>query len=259
MIGFQPDIDQDIFQAFEFAKRNDFDHIELLMDHPFYHYKILNAKEVAELSMSYDVEIILHASATQTNFLAISPELRMASYRELTNTIKFAEKCEAKLITFHIGWNPGFITARGFVFREEWYDKHNENVLINEMIPYLKKYGEILSLENTINITRGIKRGIEEILRETEVNLTFDIGHYNVKENHEIFLKHFDRVKNIHLHDNRGEFDEHLSLGEGSIDFSIIPKDYRGYLTIEVRDRDGILRSKEFIKNYIYEHKVNLR
>lgn len=250
-LGFQPDVDQEIYQAFEFAKENDFDHIELLMDHPHYHYESLNSKEVAELSMSYDVEVILHASATQTNFLAVSSELRTASYRELTNTVRFAEKCEAELITFHIGWNPGFITARGFIFREEWYDRHNENVLINELLPYLKKHGNILAMENTISITGGIRRGIDEILRKTDVSLTFDIGHYNVKENHKIFLENFDRVRNIHLHDNRSEFDEHLCVGEGVIDYGIIPKDYRGFMTIEVRDIGAILRSKEFIKNFI--------
>jgi len=250
-IGFQPDIDQDILQAFDFAKENGFTHIELLMDHPFYHYERLNPSEVAELSMSYDVEVLIHAPATQTNFLAVSSEFREASYRELTNTIRFAEKCGAKLVTFHIGWNPGFITAKGFVFREEWYDRHNENVLINEMIPYLKRYGEILAIENTIDITGGIKRGIEEILRKTDVSLTFDIGHYNVKKNHGVFLKHFDRVKNIHLHDNRGEFDEHLSVGDGCIDYTIIPKSYRGYLTIEVREREGILKSKRYIEKIL--------
>ncbi len=246
-LGFQPDIDQNIYQAFEFAKKNKFNHVELLMDHPNYHYERLNAKEVAELSLSYDIEILLHASATQTNFLAISSEIREASYKELTNTIRFAEVCDAKLITFHIGWNPGFITSKGFIFREEWYDRHNERVLIDEMIPYLKRYGEILAMENTISITGGILRGIREILRETDVSLTFDIGHYNVKENHEIFLKNFERVKNVHLHDNRGEFDEHLSVGDGKIDYSIIPKNYGNYLTIEVRDEDGIIRSKEYI------------
>lgn len=245
-LGFQPDVDHTLEKAFEFGKESGFTHIELLMDHPDFHYERLDAKEVMELSLSYDLDVLIHASAINTNFLAISSEMREASYRELENTMMFAEKCDAKVVTVHIGWNPGFITARGFVFKEEWYDRHNESVLVEEFLPFAKKY-EILAIENTVGITGGIRRGLERILNETDVRLTFDVGHYRVKEGHDLFLNYFDRVVNVHLHDNRGEYDEHLMLGAGNTDFSIIPRNYRNYLTLELRDEDAILESKEFV------------
>ncbi len=245
-LGFQPDIDHTLTEAFEFARENDFSHIELLLDHPSFYHENASHEEVAELAHSFDVEVLIHASAINTNFISISSEMRKASYRELERTLLFAEKCDAKLVTIHIGWNPGFITARGFVFREEWYDMHNEKVLTEELLPFVRD-NELIAIENTINISGGIKRGLKRIIEETDVRLTFDIGHYSVKSGHEIFIENFDRVDNIHLHDNRGEYDQHLQLGKGSIDFSIIPKDYRGYLTLELRDEDAILHSKEFV------------
>ncbi len=245
-LGFQPDVDHTIEQAFEFGRKNDFGHVELLMDHPSYHYEVLSANEVMELSMSYDMDVLIHASAINTNFLAISSEMREASYRELENTLMFAEKCEARVVTVHIGWNPGFITARGFVFREEWYDRHNERVIVEEFLPFVRDH-DIIAVENTIGLTGGIRRGLERVLMETDVKLTFDIGHHRVKEGHDLFLNNFDRIVNVHLHDNRGEYDEHLRLGAGSIDFSVIPRNYGGYLTLELRDEDAILESKEFI------------
>lgn len=245
-LGFQPDIDHSIEQAFEFGKENGFSHVELLMDHPAYHYEVLDAKEILELALSYDLDVLIHASAINTNFLAISSEIREASYRELENTLLFAEKCDAKVVTVHIGWNPGFITARGFVFREEWYDRHNEKVLVEEFLPFVKN-SDMLAIENTVGISGGIRRGLEKILSKTDVRLTFDIGHFRVKGGHDIFLENFDRVVNVHLHDNRGEYDEHLKLGAGNTDLSIIPKNYRNYLTLELRDEDAILESKEFI------------
>lgn len=245
-LGFQPDIDHTLSEAFRFAGENNFGHVELLLDHPsFYHEKIA-PEEVTELSNSYDVEVLIHASAINTNFISISSEMRRASYREIEKTVLFAEKCDAKLVTVHIGWNPGFITARGFVFREEWYDRHNEKVLTEEFLPFIRE-NEIVAIENTINISGGIMRALERIIEETEAKLTFDIGHFSVKGGHELFLENFDRVENVHLHDNRKEYDEHLQLGKGEIDFELIPKDYDRYLTLELRDEDAILRSRDFI------------
>lgn len=245
-LGFQPDIDHTLSRAFEFAEENDFDHVELLLDHPNFNHEVVSPEEVAELSNSYDIEVLIHASAINTNFISISSEIRKASYREIEKTLFFAEKCDAELVTIHIGWNPGFITARGFVFREEWYDRHNERVLTEELLPFVRE-NELIAIENTINISGGIMRGLERIIEETDVRLTFDIGHYAVKGGHEIFIENFDRIENIHLHDNRGEYDEHLELGKGEIDFTLIPSDYSRYLTLELRDEDAILGSKEFM------------
>lgn len=248
LIGFQPDIDHSVERAFEFASENDFSHVELLMDHPHYHYSSLHPKQISELSMSYDIEVLIHAPATTTNFLAVSDVFRSASYEELAKTLEFAYRCDAKIVTTHIGWNPGFITSKGFIFREEWFDRHNEKVLVEEFLPFIENH-EILAIENTINISGGIERGLKRILEESDVKLTFDIGHYSVKNGHDLFLEHFERVVNIHLHDNRGEYDEHLKLGAGKVDLKVIPKNYRNYLTIEVRDEDAILESRDFIMN----------
>jgi len=245
-LGFQPDIDHSLNDAFEFADKNGFNHIELLLDHPNFYHENISSEEVAELSNSYEIEVLIHASAINTNFISVSSEMRKASYRELEKTILFSERCDARLVTIHIGWNPGFITARGFVFKEEWYDRHNEKVLTEELLPFLRE-NEIIAIENTINISGGIKRGFERIIEKTDVKLTFDIGHYAVKGGHDIFIENFDRVENVHLHDNRGKYDEHLELGKGRIDFRLIPQDYDKYLTLELRDEDAILGSKEFI------------
>ena len=44
--------------------------------------------------------------------------------------------------------------------------------------------------------------------------------------------------------------DLHLALGEGKVDLSIIPKNYKGYMTIECRDVEAIIKSKEFIERW---------
>jgi len=248
-LGIQPDVTHKPKDAFEFASKHGFSHIEILMDHPLYSMENLSYTELLELKECYDIEVLLHAPATSTNFISISKTMRRASYEELRRVIHYAERCDAKVVTFHIGWNPGFITARGFVFPRELYSEHNYRVLTTEMLSFLREVEcEILALENTISLDENLKGAIEFLLEKTELKLTFDVGHYNCREGHEIFLDHFDRIVNIHLHDNRGELDEHLALGEGNVDLSII-EGYRGYLTLEVRDKDAIIKSKNYLIN----------
>ena len=256
-LGTQPDIQHTPAKAFEFASENGFEHVELLMDHPRYHHEVLDYAEILELKGSYNLDVLIHASATATNFISISSEMRRASYAELRKTISFAERCEADLVTFHLGWNPGFITSRGFVFKSEWYSEHNYRVIKNEMSRFLKEVEKevenpILSLENTIEFDERTKKAIDELITETDLKLTFDVGHWNVKSTHDLFLRHFERVVNIHLHDNRGDYDTHLPLGKGNLDLRIIPlQKYEGYLTLELRDERAILDSKEFLTNYL--------
>jgi len=249
-LGIQPDIEHKPKEAFEFAARNNFTHVELLMDHPYYSLENLSYAEVLELKGSYDVEVLLHAPATSTNFISVSKIMRKASYAELERTMKFAEKCDAKLVTVHIGWNPGFITARGFVFQPELYAKHNYEVLTTEFYTFANYYGELLAIENTIKLDEYLTRAIEFLLENTDVSLTFDIGHHNAKGGHDVFLKYFDRVRNIHLHDNDGKADLHLPLGKGCADLSIIAG-YDGYATIEVRDEKAILETKAYLEEWM--------
>ncbi len=250
-LGIQPDIFHKPKEAFEFASKHGFSHVEVLMDHPLYSMENLSHTELLELKESYGLEVLLHAPATSTNFISVSETMRNASYEELRRVLHYADRCDAEVVTFHIGWNPGFITAKGFVFPREMYGDHNYRVLTTEMFEFLRQVDcEMLALENTISLDDKLIEAIEFLLENTELKLTFDVGHYNCREGHDVFLKHFDRVVNVHLHDNEGDADMHLALGEGSVDLSIIPEDYDGFMTLEVRNEEAILKSKEYLERW---------
>jgi sugar phosphate isomerase/epimerase len=246
-LGMQPDVRHSPKDAFEFAANNGFTHIEILMDHPLYAVDVLGYGEVIELRWSYDLDLLIHAPATSTNFISISDTMRRASYKEMQKVCFFAERCGAEIVTFHIGWNPAFINNGEFYFNLDLFDKHNERVLMHEMYSFLLNSPVTLALENTILIEKGLERALNFLLENTELRLTLDVGHYNIRKN-EFFIRNFDRVVNIHLHDNNGKVDEHLALGRGSVDLSEFPlKTYEGFLTIETRNENAILESRKFI------------
>lgn len=252
-IGAQPDVRHTPRQAFEFVADHGLNHVEILMDHPLYSLEALSYNEILELVWSYEVELLIHAPATSTNFISISETMRRASYEELSKVLRLAERCGAEVVTFHLGWNPGFINNGSFYFDAKLYDEHGERVLRNELKPFLESSPVTLALENTIAIEGRIRMALTEILEETDLALTLDVGHYNLRRC-DFFIENFERVVNVHLHDNNGERDEHLALGRGKVDLSAFPLEgYKKYLTIETRETNSILETRDYLIRYMNE------
>ena len=87
---------------------------------------------------------------------------------------------------------------------------------------------------------------IEMIQEATGCSLTIDTGHGNTCGNLEEMLS----LKNIsycHLNDNDGVKDQHITLGEGTLDLNLLKR--IDTAIIELNNFDNILKSKEVIDN----------
>jgi sugar phosphate isomerase/epimerase len=150
-----------------------------------------------------------------------------------------AQRLEASLVTLHLGSCPSG-TGRGEALG-------NVVAGIRLAIPELERRQMRLALENH---TRAIiadpigdhPRDFDRVMAELgsrRIGRTLDIGHAHINNHLEEFLRQpFDRVFNIHLHDNLGAEDQHLPVGEGTIPWgAILPRiareGYRGPLTFE--------------------------
>lgn len=76
-----------------------------------------------------------------------------------------------------------------------------------------------------------------------ELGLHLDIGHSNIRVEKntcgQILAEYGDRLKHVHLHDNKGQKDDHLPLGAGTIDVEdhvriLKSHGYDGTITLEV-------------------------
>lgn len=88
---------------------------------------------------------------------------------------------------------------------------------------FAKPLGVTVLLENIANEIATPQR-LAEILQVAhfdDVGFCFDIGHAHfgdgVRESFEVMKSN---IRSTHLHDNHGERDEHLWIGEGSIDWN---------------------------------------
>ena len=88
-------------------------------------------------------------------------------------------------------------------------------------------------------------------VNRSNVGITLDVGHAVIAGHDPLdFVRLlFDDLFHIHLHDNHGETDEHLPLGQGTIDYVGIVQtlkqlNYQGAITLEfaVEDPDQFVR-----------------
>lgn len=92
------------------------------------------------------------------------------------------------------------------------------------------------------------------MMEGTDLGMCFDIGHANTAGTIQDFLGYSDRFVNVHVHDNHGEWDEHLPVGEGNIDFRKVLQGLRGYkgrLVVESRSLMDAEISQERLTNML--------
>ena len=85
--------------------------------------------------------------------------------------------------------------------------------------------------------------------------MTFDIGHANTTGQVDAMIDRFaDRLVNIHIHDNHGQRDEHLTIGDGGIDFDRVLgllSSYRGNYIIESKNLDSAVESQSRLEKML--------
>ena len=120
------------------------------------------------------------------------------------------------------------------------------------------EYGVRLAIENMPNVPvmLGITaEELDEIVGPTDLGICFDIGHANTSGQMDAMIETFgDRIVNVHIHDNMGVKDDHMTIGTGQIDFrSVIRKlrSYKGRYIIESKSLESAVESQEVLKRLL--------
>jgi sugar phosphate isomerase/epimerase len=172
------------------------------------------------------------------------------SIRQIKDSIDLANKINAEAVVVH----PGLATfLANKYFLDKVYDYANES--IKELGEYGNDSGVLTTIENMPNFDGMLYKNMEdlnELLVSLDMSMTLDIGHAN-HVGYPAEAMYFDSIKHIHAHDNFGDDDAHLALGEGSIELNTIinifeKKNFDGIYIIEVNDYDSIKKSYKYIK-----------
>ena len=209
-------------------------------DHSVYR----DPKGIADIISSHGLACQVHAPICDWNIGAMSDRLREASVKETIATIDAASEMGARMVTVHPGLSsmsvPG-LEARAVA-------RAKESLKVVDRI--VRDYDLTVAVENMPSFPFFLGRTAEQladIVDGTDLGICFDIGHANTMDQIDAMIDAFgDRIVNIHIHDNHGKTDEHLTIGDGGIDFSHAIRrmsNYRGNWIIESKSLESAVQS----------------
>ena len=205
-----------------------------------------------DLLSPYNLSLSLHTPICDMNVAALTETLRLASLKVLEDNIRAATKLGIEVITIHPGLSSMAVSGT------ESMALARVKVSMRELDRYADEYGVILAIENMPNLPMFLGRTAEQlhnIVDGTDLSICYDIGHaYTMSQNEDMERLLGDRVVNVHIHDNNGQKDEHLTIGDGSIDFDRVLHSLSGYsrnLIIEARSFESGAESQSRLRTML--------
>lgn len=193
----------------------------------------------------------VHAPYSDLNCASLNYPIWRESIRQICTCITQSAEITER-VTFH----PGYISPVGKLVPDKVWDL--QKTALREIGRCAQDSGVLACLENMGGIREFLCRFPEEIMGMIEdiegIGLTIDLGHANtigiVKE----FLVVVDHADHLHIHDNGGAHDEHLALGEGTIDWEyagkVVRERYGGIVVIEGRTMEEAAQSMGALRRW---------
>ncbi|MBR7005605.1 MAG: sugar phosphate isomerase/epimerase [Candidatus Methanomethylophilaceae archaeon] len=228
----------------------EFDHWEIFSE--AYHSVLYCLGEMEEVLPSYDMTYSIHAPICDVNVAAVSDCIREASLNEVVRTAELASDLEITMFTVH----PGLFSMSVPGIEERSLEIARDSMRFLDRAA--AEYGVTFAIENMSDLPFFIGRTADQlasIIEGTDLSVCFDIGHANTTGQIDAMIDAFsDRIANVHIHDNMGDRDSHLTIGDGNIDFRHVLKrlsPYGGNYIIESKDFDSAVESQSRLESLL--------
>lgn len=147
--------------------------------------------------------------------------------------------------------HTGYDRKRYHEVQEEWLDTALETWA--PLVKDLEGARTSLMLENVYERSPKMLQKLVRGLNSEKVGFCLDTGHMNLfsETNMEVWLNALGPfLKELHLHDNNGTWDDHLAIGAGKIDFEFLfeymeENRLRPIITLEAHEEEWIWQSLE--------------
>lgn len=216
------------------------------------HTIIGREREILDMISTRDMTVSVHAPICDLNIAALSDRLMDASVRLTCEVISSAAEIGATTVTVHPGLSSMSVNGtEDLAMRRAKFSMKLIEGIANE-------YGVRVAVENMPSFPFFLGKTADtlaEIVSGTELGICFDIGHANTMGQIDAMIDRFgDRIINIHIHDNHGQKDEHLTIGDGNIDFPKVLarlSGYTGNYIIESKNLESAIESQSRLKNLL--------
>ena len=246
-------------EAAEALLQQGFTLIELLCEEPHAHPDdLLRDGQVASLKkMSRDagVEWLIHAPVADVNFMSPNRFMRAEAERQLRQTILLAKEIGCRRIVFHVGGRP----RMGLYDPEKGFSHAVE--IIGRLLSEAAKHDIILLLENDPVVDGLAAVTPEECNRfiqafDGKLGFLLDVGHANLVDSTAAsrFIQLLgSSLQGVHLSDNKGQRDEHLGIGEGTVNMATFMEEltaisFKGELTLELLAAEALPPARKIIE-----------
>jgi sugar phosphate isomerase/epimerase len=254
-----------LFTEIETFAQMGFDYLELAMDPPMAHYSTLsrNMDEIKHSLKDKEFGLICHLP-TFVLTADLTESIRHSSVEEMLRSLEVAAELGAQKVVLH----PSIVFGMGpFVMdtvKEYFFG------FLAEMVAAANRLKLTICLENMMprNMLGVEPAHFEEIFEMyPTLQMTLDTGHANIgapagSRLFELVKRFGNRLGHIHISDNLGKGDDHLAVGQGTVDFSalisrLVKLGYDDTITLEVFDQDRrmLTESREKIKRLFEEQK----
>jgi len=207
------------------------------------------ARELLDSGLSCTI----HATFMDLNPGSVDRAVREVTRLRVEQTLDCAEILKARVVVFHPGYSRltyGSAIA-GWVANTVAFWRFQQ--------PRIRQAGCVVALENIFEEEPSTLLQVLEQLDRSLFGHCFDTGHFNMFATvslEEWFTALGSYVVESHLHDNHGQADEHLPVGEGEIDFNKVTDLLKRYApqavwTLEAHSRERLERAQNNIKHYL--------
>lgn len=190
--------------------------------------------------------ITVHAPFSDLNLASLIHRIWEHSVQAIMDTMRLTSDV-SEMITVHPGHLSPYAMGRADIAKQRLMEA------IERLGRAAEEYGFTLGLENMPEFKYVFCRRrdeMEEVIGE-HVGITLDVGHANTTKTLDDFLGS-ERIVHAHIHDNMGDHDSHLTIGEGNIDWkrtmsSLLERDIT--MIIEARSLESGAASLEFLRS----------
>jgi sugar phosphate isomerase/epimerase len=209
--------------------------------------------QVARSLAAAQVRPTVHAPFFDLNPGALDPLIRQVTYQRLSQALAVAARLNAHLMVIH----PGFDKWRYPNLDQLWFS------LAKEFFPPLLEQAAAcdcrLAIENIYEETPDTLVQLLEAIDSQWFGHCFDAGHWQLfgKQPMADWLDVISsRLFHLHLHDNHGRADEHLPVGDGTIDFTPLQLKLHKLtalpsMTLEAHSEEHLKRSLHQVKKLL--------
>lgn len=245
IVGLMNNPRNDLLAEIDLIASSDFDFIDLTLEYPASHLSLIDQKAVLDKIAKAGLSVVGH-TAYYLPFASPIPRVRQAAVLDVEESLEFFKRTGAKLVTVHPDPGVGSIDLESTIkFNAESF---------RAILDKAEQVGLEVILENVpgfFSNPQVIKLIFDQV---DQLGFHLDVAHASIGRDYtqQLLSAFRERLRHVHLSDNRLKEDDHMPIGAGNIRWekvisAIKATGYDSTFTLEVfsPDRRYVIASRQ--------------